>query len=543
MDDPDEPSRGWLPRIPLHFKVMVSYLVVVGLVFLPTILYLRTLFQDDLRTAVTRELQQEATTVAARLERVRPEDLEPVVRLILEAMPSRVTIIDPSGEVIGDSVLGKGQGDDHSNRPEVIEALDKGTGTSIRFSKTTRDERIYVARRFPQVGPAKGVVRLSVPTAEVLGAFERGYQFINRAGAVGLSAAVLLSLVAAFVVSRPLRRIAESARAFAAGDFGFPIPVNSNDELGEAAQALRELAARLRGTLITSGADRATLAALLDDLPCGLVLYDGRGMPSTINGLARSLCDLSPHDEHEKLRGLVLDPEVRAVIERTHAERRSHEQLGYRPPWMKSGHELNLRWLSLYGEDGAPQTGLIVTSANHESKRGALTKTLERCIRIMRNAAGEIEDVDLGAELERTASEAEKAIEIDPVRAEQVEALQTIELCRRATDELKAQLVRANVAVEFVVAHPEIHLVEADGRSRRALRRLLEVALAESSPGTTIRLHGESSPKQVTFSLHCAGAKKLKVPGIAPLVHGLGGDVGTKSEGDGVELWLKLPRA
>lgn len=522
---------------------MVSYLVVVGLVFLPTILYLRTLFQDDLRTAVTRELAQEAATVAARLERVQPDHLEEVVALILEAMPSRVTIVDPAGRVIGDSVLAKGQAEDHSNRPEIIEALEKGTGTAVRYSRSTGEERIYVARRFPQTGVAKGVVRLSVPTAEVLGAFDRGYQFINRAGALGLSAAVLLSLVAAVVVSRPLRRIADAARAFAAGDFGYSIEVNSYDELGEAAQALRELAARLRGTLITSGADRATLNALLDDLPCGLVLFDARGMPTVINGRARALCELSPHDEHEKLRGLVLDPELTKVIEATHAGRRSQEVLGFRPPWLKVGEGLDLRWLSLYAEDGAPATGLIITSPRSEQKRSALTKTLEKCIRIMQTAASEVEDVELGADLERTAGEAERAIEVEPLKADRVEALETIELCRRATDELKAQLVRANVAVEFVVPHPEVHLVEAEGRSRRALRRLLEVALAESSPGSTIRLHGESSQKQVTFSLHCAGAKKLKVPGIAPLVHGLGGDVGTRSEGDGVELWLKLPRA
>ena len=57
----------------------------------------------------------------------------------------RVTIIDTGGLVIADSHNSPALMDDHSNRPEIIDAEINGEGFSQRFSNTLQIEQMYLA--------------------------------------------------------------------------------------------------------------------------------------------------------------------------------------------------------------------------------------------------------------------------------------------------------------------------------------------------------------------------------------------------------------
>lgn len=59
----------------------------------------------------------------------------------------RVTLIDPSGEVIADTEADAGKMDNHSDREEVKEALKDGSGTNVRYSKTLTEKTVYYAQR------------------------------------------------------------------------------------------------------------------------------------------------------------------------------------------------------------------------------------------------------------------------------------------------------------------------------------------------------------------------------------------------------------
>src|SRR5262249_5736005 len=156
-------------------------------------------------------------TLAARLSEVPPDKLPSASAALIEAIPQRVTLIAPDGHVIDDTVLhGKTPRtepmENHATRPEIIQALREVQGASMRTSATTGETYVYVARRFPATGTPVGVIRLAVKADDVRYSSERFVGFIQRCGAVALSVGVLLSFVAALVVSRPLRRIAEGAR-------------------------------------------------------------------------------------------------------------------------------------------------------------------------------------------------------------------------------------------------------------------------------------------------------------------------------------------
>lgn len=520
-------------RIPLYAKLMLSYLLVVGLVFLPTWVYVRTIQRGEARENVRKDLLDELTILQARLGTVAPEKLDSAIRSLLEVMPSRLTVVDPTGTVLGDST-GRTL-ENHANRPEILAALqsENGIGFAERRSATQGERLLYVARRYPATGPVRGVVRLSVPTARIDQGEQQSTVFVNRAGALALSAALVLSLVAALVVSRPLQRIADGARAFAAGDFGHPIDVRTGDELEDAADALSGLAAQLRDRLVQAGADRAALHGLIDDLPVGVILYDPTGQPVVLNGTARCACELTPSHELERARALRELPSQSAVLQRVLEEGVTGETT-LDLPWASPPKTLHVRWIATYAADGTRQPALVIVDEDRPS--AALSAVVRTSVRRLREAALELGSHPLAADLRKCADEAEQRVPAEVPTAVAVEVVALDALCAAALSQLESGRNDVRLSLE----DPTVRVVDAGGRTRRAIRDFLAAALGGAGgPLTVTGTQGVAGIRLVVSTPH----EPHGVRNVADLVRGLGGDAGTSRAGDRSESWLVVPRA
>ena len=78
---------------------------------------------------------------------------------------SRITLISSSGEVLYDNTLNIKELDNHSNRPEVINALKDGVGQSTRTSDTKKTQLYYYALKLNN----GNVIRLSQATSTIWG--------------------------------------------------------------------------------------------------------------------------------------------------------------------------------------------------------------------------------------------------------------------------------------------------------------------------------------------------------------------------------------
>lgn len=72
----------------------------------------------------------------------------------------RITLIEENGEVSFDNVAGQRPLDNHGNRPEVIEARQKGHGESERYSDTLSETTYYYAVKIP----GDKILRLALTT-------------------------------------------------------------------------------------------------------------------------------------------------------------------------------------------------------------------------------------------------------------------------------------------------------------------------------------------------------------------------------------------
>ena len=159
------------------------------------------------------------------------------------SLQRRVTLIDSSGVVVGDSEFDGSELrrlSNHLFRPEIVDASKVGTGVSRRVSASKGDEEIYVA-----VPAGAGFARVSVSTATVENIFDRARRDILTTGLIALAAAMIAAALFARNVSRPIVELRDVARAMTDRDFDPARISDAPGEVGDLARALSQLSTRL----------------------------------------------------------------------------------------------------------------------------------------------------------------------------------------------------------------------------------------------------------------------------------------------------------
>jgi signal transduction histidine kinase len=200
---------------------------------------------NRLHTSITGEnassLEREAGYVAVQwLPGVDADSLADIAGRSLER---RVTLIDSSGTVIGDSDF---DGDslrlleNHAHRPEVVAAMQTGRGQSRRRSPSMGDEELYVAVR-----SGNRVARVSVQTQSIDSIFDRARGDILVAGFAALIGAMIVAALFARRVSRPIVELRDVAQALASRDFTPRRVADAPGEVGDLARSLDDLSTQL----------------------------------------------------------------------------------------------------------------------------------------------------------------------------------------------------------------------------------------------------------------------------------------------------------
>ncbi|HSX34109.1 MAG TPA: ATP-binding protein [Candidatus Saccharimonadales bacterium] len=101
-----------------------------------------------------------------------------------------------------------------------------------------------------------------------------------------------LGLIVSGWISRSLQRIKKGTEYIANGDFSRPIPVKSNDELGQLANTFNSMAERLKEAYRRQAIAQQRDEAMLTSMGEGLIAIDGDGNIAFINRVAASLLSL-----------------------------------------------------------------------------------------------------------------------------------------------------------------------------------------------------------------------------------------------------------
>jgi two-component system, OmpR family, phosphate regulon sensor histidine kinase PhoR len=245
-------------------------------------------------------LLAEARLMARVVERPLAEgassgEIDALVDSTAREVSARVTIIAPDGRVLADSSLSGPElaaVENHGHRPEVVEALQGGTGSAIRRSATVDVDLLYAAVPIRHEGQVIGVARVALPLYGIEEQAREVARSVALALALAFAVAVLLSIALSAPLAGPLREMMQSAHRFAAGDLSARTRISRQDEIGELARILDRSADQLQARLNELAGERARTETILSAIDSGLLAVDHRGTVILANHSLRRSLDL-----------------------------------------------------------------------------------------------------------------------------------------------------------------------------------------------------------------------------------------------------------
>ena len=248
---------------------IIAGLVVAFLFAVPLMLQVYT---DEM------ERQLESVLVLAQDAQTEAEDYQSMASRVGKQMEDagldiRLTVLDGSGTVLGDSSANPSEMENHADRPEVREALENGQGQDIRQSETSGTKQLYRAVRVERPNGAVLVYRASVP----MDGYTKVQTTLWLCGGVGIFMGLVAALIAASYsagrVVEPLQSLTQAARAVAAGESDVHVE-SAPDEMGELAGAFNKMSRRLTEAHQELEHSNQRLAGILQGMDDGVVAID-----------------------------------------------------------------------------------------------------------------------------------------------------------------------------------------------------------------------------------------------------------------------------
>ena len=179
----------------IRWRIGFPFILLILAVMLVLGVYISSFAKSSYLADLESHLHDEASLIGDSLkpQLENGSKIQPVNTLAKhwsEIVNARITIIDADGTVLGESEEDRTKMDNHSNRPEILQARSNGWGSSTRFSNTVRYDMLYVAVVVKQADQLLGFVRLALPLQSV-------QQNIRHIQWTIISATLIASLLAA----------------------------------------------------------------------------------------------------------------------------------------------------------------------------------------------------------------------------------------------------------------------------------------------------------------------------------------------------------
>lgn len=195
-----------------------------------------------------------------------------LARDIAQKTGFRVTLIDSSGKVVLDSHEDPAVMENHLGRPEIQEALVNEHGSSTRWSSTMKCSMLYVASRVDSGGRTVGYLRLSVPLTALQEGIVAGLPWFLAGLGVSVFVSIVVALLEATRISRPLESMCRAARRMASGEFREYQYPPADEEIAALGATLNFLAASVGKLVRDLESSNQKIATVVQSSVSGMVL-------------------------------------------------------------------------------------------------------------------------------------------------------------------------------------------------------------------------------------------------------------------------------
>lgn len=298
-------------RKKLLWKIYPSYLIVVVLALAAMVWYTSDIVSALYNARLADDLKTEAVLteklLAGRFTLEASPEIDAVLKEVGPKIPIRITVLLPSGIVLGDSQEDPAKMENHSTRPEVVDALAGKVGISSRYSSTSQMGLVYAAVPVLKDGRTVAVIRAALPHRSLDLVIREAYKEIIVGALIVFTLAAVLSFSISYTINKPIVQLKQGAARFAEGDLQYRLRVSELEEFGKLAVAMNKMASQLHERLNLITKQRNELEAVLSGMMEAVVVVDNDKRVLQINEAAEDLFGINK----DRVRGKTIQEAVR----------------------------------------------------------------------------------------------------------------------------------------------------------------------------------------------------------------------------------------
>ncbi len=250
-------------KISLRYRLTFTHLFLITVVTLAASLIASYQLQRYYKSRLFQQLKTQLEEIEYLLVTHKfgsnPSDLQYQALMdFSHAARARLTLIDSTGVVLFESDVPEAAlayVENHFMRPELQQALREGLGGHERLSATVHRRLFYVAKQVSPELAAAGLlpklrfIRLAIPLAEVEKVLGDLRWKIFAASGLAILLIGAMSYLFSYRMTMPVRHLAVVADSVRQGDWEAHFERTTNDEIGDLADLLNEMLAKLRDDL------------------------------------------------------------------------------------------------------------------------------------------------------------------------------------------------------------------------------------------------------------------------------------------------------
>ncbi len=528
--------KEWLAdlRSGIRWRIALPFVLFFLLAMAGLGIYLTNFVENSYLNDLRSKLQAEAVLLA---EDLRPgfsgstsrPDYDALAHQWASLLNGRVTIIDASGRVIGESHDDKNIMENHLDRPEVQQALSSGSGSSIRYSDTLGIDMMYVAVPVMVNGKAAGFVRVALPLSQVQANLAHIQRTLFEITLIVALLTVLLALWVAGRTTAPLRDLTQAANRLAAGNLQqVIIPSSSYREVGQLARAFNDMSLQLEERIQGLKAESSKLSSVLRQMTDGVILVGPDGKLRLINPAAERMFSVRAENVLEHSASEVLHYyqfiELLQQCQQTGSSQQASVEL--------KSPKLSLQGVATPLGDGLPGSTLLLfqdfsqirrletvrrdflSNISHELRTPlaslkALTETLKEGALEDPPAARHFLD-SIETELDALTHMVSELLELTRIESGQVpleiRPVSPLDLLIPAMERLRVQAERAGLelTLDCPISLPDV--LADPPRMEQVLVNLLHNAIKFTPAGGKVSLSTRQLGNEVVFSVQDTGA-------------------------------------
>jgi len=299
----------------------------LGLLALAMTFSAHGLYQNHLESSILKEIKGAGfkqlelidELLGQRSSILRERSLQDRLVNLGKTLNVRLTYVDSNGRVLADSGMSRSaiaSMEDHSSRPEILEAKEAGRGFSLRYSTTQHIEFLYLAKPVDLPGLQPGYLRLAKPHTQI----EEALAGTTWRFAAVLLIALLLALTLGWLLSRRLgseiSHISAAAESIGSDRQASRIDFLPLREFVPFVRSINRLSKKAQKDYRIIAEHRDELEAILDGMQEGVLLLNRRGGVEKANKAAKAICSVSFGITGRKPIELIRCPELQSAVER-----------------------------------------------------------------------------------------------------------------------------------------------------------------------------------------------------------------------------------